>query len=182
MTETRHYARDRRYRESIIRTIGNGHIIKVVVLDRGHRNGPEIHKISDTGIISIYNLNSGKLITRLIARPNQIRRYFENGDAPIEVLRIAREHQRLHYNMAQVEGFFPQPDTKRKGDKTMLGKTITYAMDKLVVNGEWHINEEHPNNELILYRWYGEAYAELHLFHLNGIITKTYVCYAQKRR
>jgi hypothetical protein len=60
----------------------------------------------------------------------------------------------------------------------MLGKTTAYAMERLVVNGEWHINEEHPNNELILYRWYGEAYAELHLFHLNGIITKTYVCYA----
>lgn len=78
--------------------IGQGHIIKAVVLDRGHRNGAEVHKISDTGIISIYNLNSGKLITKLIARPSQIKRYFENGDAPVEVLRIAREHTRLGYN------------------------------------------------------------------------------------
>lgn len=101
MTETRHYARDRRHRESIIKEIGYGHIIKVAIVDRGHRNGAEVHKVSDTGIISIYNLNSGKLITKLIARPAQIQRYFD-GDAPVELLTIARHHQNMGYNR-QVE-------------------------------------------------------------------------------
>lgn len=98
MTKTRHYAKERRYREAIIKEIGYGHIVKVVILDRGHRNGAEVHKVSDTGIISIYNLNSGKLITKLIARPGQIKRYFENGDAPVELLTIARHHTELGYN------------------------------------------------------------------------------------
>lgn len=98
MTKTRHYREDRRQREHIIQMIGQGHIIKVVIWDRDHRNGAEVHKVSDTGIISIYNLNSGKLITKLIARPAQIQRYFENGDAPVELLTIAREHTRLGYN------------------------------------------------------------------------------------
>lgn len=111
---SRHYSNDRRNRQNIINMIGEGTVIKEVVLDRGHRNGAEVHKVSSTGIISIYNLKSGKLITKLIARPNQIKRYYQNNDAPVEVLRIAREHQRLNYNMAQVEGFFPQPDIKER--------------------------------------------------------------------
>jgi hypothetical protein len=97
MTASRHYRKDRQYRESIIRTIGDGHIVKVVILDRGHQHGAEVHKVSDTGIISIYNLNSGKLITKLIARPGQIKRYFD-GDAPVELLAIARHHQNMGYN------------------------------------------------------------------------------------
>lgn len=100
---SKHYRQDRKQRESIIKTIGNGHIVKVVILDRGHRNGAEVHKVSDTGIISIYNLNSGKLITKLIARPAQIQRYFD-GDAPVELLTIARHHQNMGYNR-QVERF-----------------------------------------------------------------------------
>ena len=99
MTTSRHYARDRRTRQNIIDRIGEGNTILSVVWDRGHQNGPEIHMISDTGIISIYNQRSGKLITKLIARPAQIQRYFD-GDAPVELLAIARHHQNMGYNMA----------------------------------------------------------------------------------
>lgn len=98
---SKHYTKDREEREAIIKMIGKGHIIKVAIIDNGHRNGAEVHKISDTGIISIYNLNSGKLITKLIARPAQIQRYFD-GDAPVELLTIARHHQNMGYNR-QVE-------------------------------------------------------------------------------
>ena len=101
MAISQHYKRDRRQRQNIIDRIGEGHTILSVVWDRGHRNGAEIHMISDTGIISIYNQNSGKLITRLIARPGQIQRYFD-GDAPVELLTIARYHQNMGYNR-QVE-------------------------------------------------------------------------------
>lgn len=97
MTASQHYTKDREKREAIIKMIGKGHIIKVAVIDHGHRNGPEIHKVSDTGIISIYNLNSGKLITRLIARPGQLQRYFD-GDTPVALLAIARHHKSMGYN------------------------------------------------------------------------------------
>ena len=95
-----HYTNDRERREALIQMIGYGQIIKTVEVDRGHRNGPEIHKVSTTGIITIYNKRSGKMITKLIARPNQIRRYFENGNAPAQLLNIARDHQRMGYNEA----------------------------------------------------------------------------------
>ena len=39
---SRHYTRDRQNREAIITQIGVGTVIKEVVVDRGHRNGPEI--------------------------------------------------------------------------------------------------------------------------------------------
>lgn len=100
---SRHYARERRTRQHIIDRIGEGHTILSVVWDRGHKNGAEVHMISDTGIISIYNQNSGKLITKLIARPGQIKRYFENGDAPVELLTIARRHTELGYNRQEIE-------------------------------------------------------------------------------
>ena len=45
---SRHYTKDRQNREAIITQIGVGTVIKEVVVDRGHRNGPEIHKITDT--------------------------------------------------------------------------------------------------------------------------------------
>ena len=92
-----HYTIDRKAREAIIKTIGDGTVILEKEVDRGHRNGPEIHKISDTGIITVYNKRSGKMITKLIARPNQIKRYYEDN-APMELLRVAREHQRMGYN------------------------------------------------------------------------------------
>ena len=100
MTST-HYTLDRQTREELIKKIGYGLTVKTVTVDRGHKNGPEVHKISDTGIITIYNERSGKLITKLIARPNQIKRYYtEAEEVPIELLKVAREHQLNGYNLA----------------------------------------------------------------------------------
>lgn len=95
-----HYMKDRERREALIKMIGYGEIIKTAEIDKGHKNGPEIHKVSTTGIVTIYNKNSGKMITKLIARPNQIKRYWTDGEAPAELLNIARDHQRMHYNEA----------------------------------------------------------------------------------
>ncbi len=86
---SKHYEMDRQAREAIIEKIGYGKVVAEFTIDRGHRNGPEIHKISDTGIITIYNKRSGKLITKLIARPGQIRRYYEVGKAPRNLIQKA---------------------------------------------------------------------------------------------
>lgn len=51
------------------------------VVDRGHPNGPEIHSVTDTGIIVVH-------------RPGQIKRYYnaEGRNAPQDILTIAKEH------------------------------------------------------------------------------------------
>ena len=96
---SRHYTKDRQNREAIITQIGEGTVIKEVVVDRGHRNGPEVHKITDTVLILVYNQRSGKLVTKLIARPAQILRYYkENEPKPTKVVELARVHTKLKYN------------------------------------------------------------------------------------
>ena len=93
-----HFTRDRQDRETLIKEIGSGKVVKRVVVDRGHRNGPEIHEVTDNAIVNIYNQRTRKLITKLIARPNQIRRYYEEGKAPKEILNKAYEHMKKGYN------------------------------------------------------------------------------------
>ena len=93
-----HYTTERETREALIQQIGYGIIIKEVEVDRGHKNGPEIHKISDTGIIIVYNKRTHKMITKLIARPGQLRRYFTDEELPEKVLELARLHQRMGLN------------------------------------------------------------------------------------
>ncbi len=97
---SKHYMTDRQKREAIIEMIGKGTEIKRVVLDKGHKNGAEIHVISSTGIVTIYNQRTKKLITKLIARPGQIKRYWKNEEAPEELIQIARQHQKMNYNHA----------------------------------------------------------------------------------
>lgn len=98
MTST-HYTNDRRECEALIQQIGYGYIVKTVVVDRGHKNGPEVHKISSTGIITIYNQRTMKMVTRLIARPGQIARYYERREeAPTWLMEIAYEHLQMQYN------------------------------------------------------------------------------------
>ena len=93
-----HYTNERGDREYIIKNqIGYGEVIGKFVVDKGHRNGPEIHEVSDTGIVTIYNKRTRKMITRLIARPAQIHRYYEavGETAPKNVLTAAANHARL---------------------------------------------------------------------------------------
>ena len=50
-------------------------VIKIAVIDKGHANGEEIHIVYNNGIVKIYNANTRKFITVLIARIPQIERY-----------------------------------------------------------------------------------------------------------
>ena len=71
-----HYKNQRSVRNEVIEMIGHGSICGVFSVDRGHHNGKEYHIITSTGIIFIENEESKKLVTALIARPKQIRRYY----------------------------------------------------------------------------------------------------------
>lgn len=46
------------------------------LIDKGHVNGLEEHFVTTTGMILIRNYRTKKLITVLIARPAQIKRYY----------------------------------------------------------------------------------------------------------
>ena len=93
---SRHYNRDRVAREKLIREIGIGKEIKTVRVDKGHPNGAELHTITTNGIVIIRNERTKKMITKLIARPNQIRRY---GIEDKKVIENASKHHTLRYNM-----------------------------------------------------------------------------------
>ena len=50
-------------------------VLKIAVVDKGHKNGNEIHIIYNNGVVKIYNERTCKFITVLIARVPQIERY-----------------------------------------------------------------------------------------------------------
>ena len=50
-------------------------VVKIAVVNKGHKNGNEIHIVYNNGIVKIYNQNTRKFITVLIAREPQITRY-----------------------------------------------------------------------------------------------------------
>ena len=50
-------------------------VVRIAVVNKGHQNGNEVHIIYNNGIIKIYNANTHKYITMLIAREAQIERY-----------------------------------------------------------------------------------------------------------
>lgn len=80
--------------------IGEGTVIDSFVVDKGHDKGAEIHSVTDTGIILIYNKYTNKLITELIARPGQLQRLYraEQREVPPKLLSLAYKHITLHYN------------------------------------------------------------------------------------
>ncbi len=101
---TNHYKNKRCRRERFIdEHIGDGYIIDGFVVDKGHPNGVEVHSITDNAIIIVHNYRTGKLVTKLLARPQQIKRYYEStGRKPPQeyedILELALQHQRLGYN------------------------------------------------------------------------------------
>lgn len=102
--QTQHYNNERYKREKFInKYIGDGYIIDGFVVDNGHPNGVEVHSITENAIIIVNNYRTGKLVTKLLARPQQIKRYYEATGRrhPPEyehVLELAREHNILGYN------------------------------------------------------------------------------------
>lgn len=50
-------------------------VVKIAVVNKGHKNGEEIHVIFNNGIVKVYNARTHKFITVLIARVPQIERY-----------------------------------------------------------------------------------------------------------
>ena len=65
-------------------------VIKIALVDKGHKNGNEIHIVYNNGVVKVYNERTRKFITVLIARVPQIERY------KIKVTRTMRKKINLH--------------------------------------------------------------------------------------
>ena len=97
--DSRHYAEERKNREALISAIGLGRELVTIEVDRNHPKGPELHTITSTGIIIVRNKRSHKIVTKLIARPGQIRRYFDEVPENLKkVIEVAKVHQKMGYN------------------------------------------------------------------------------------
>lgn len=77
--------------------IENATIIASFEINKGHANGNEIHVIYNNGVIRIYNINTRKHITDLIAREAQVTRY---GVKVTKTMRKKiKNHIMMGYNM-----------------------------------------------------------------------------------
>ena len=65
-------------------------VCKIAIVNKGHKNGQEIHIVYNNGIVKIYNEHTRKFITVLIARVPQIERY------KIKVTKTMRKKINLH--------------------------------------------------------------------------------------
>lgn len=76
-TASKHVSERSKRMEVIHNLINNerGKVCKICLVDTGHRDGLEVHVIYNNGVCLIYNYESHKLITGLILRPNQVKRY-----------------------------------------------------------------------------------------------------------
>ena len=78
----------------------NGKIQDMFIVDRGHDAGKELHVVKNNGIVEAYNVNKlengyPSFITRMIARPHQITRYYKWCDCftPKYLKEIAKENE-----------------------------------------------------------------------------------------
>lgn len=92
-----HYKMERRRREKLIQEIGEGTIVSSMIEYSEQSSLTKTYLISDTGIITVVNYSTKKIVTRFIARPNQIKKYY-NGEPPQYLLQIALEHKRHKLN------------------------------------------------------------------------------------
>ena len=65
-------------------------VLKIAVVNKGHKNGNEVHVIYNNGVVKIYNERTGRFITVLIARPPQIERY------KVKITKTMRKKINLH--------------------------------------------------------------------------------------
>lgn len=91
---SRHFARDRQARKSVVESL-HGYVVKSYIVDTGHKNGLEVHDVYSNSVVKIYNYNTNKHITDIIARPNQIKRY---GILDAKMLEAARIHKKMNLN------------------------------------------------------------------------------------
>lgn len=74
-------------------------VLKIAVVNKGHRNGNEVHIVYNNGVVKVYNERTRKFITVLIARVPQIERYKIKVTRTME--RKIKEHIKQGYNQIE---------------------------------------------------------------------------------
>ena len=101
MSTTIHYGKFRKDREDFIqkKEYDKGTTVASFRVVRGDGRPPQIHNVTSTGLIIVKDMK-GRVITKMIARPEQIKRlYREIGmEAPEEILMLAYIHNVNGYN------------------------------------------------------------------------------------
>ena len=91
--------------ENALRLDSNPEIDRIFLVDKGHRDGMEVHVVTKEGFIYVFNnmklfLRQQALVTILVARPNQVERLYEACRLTVDESIIAkcREHQMAGLN------------------------------------------------------------------------------------
>lgn len=92
MTVSRHYTEDRTERQMVIDCIGEGTVVYTTLQYDEQRGRTYRYEITDNAILIVKDERNTKIITKMIARPSRIRRYW--ADAPQEIIMIAVKHTR----------------------------------------------------------------------------------------
>lgn len=95
---TEHFNGERRYRLKHLDLSAKPVDGFIAIIDKHHINGAEVHALYDDGSIRIYNYNTKKLITVLIARPNQAKRLNPEVQLPEEIYNICYRNMKNKYN------------------------------------------------------------------------------------
>ena len=99
--QTNHYKNERYKREKFIKEHlgGDGNIVDRFLVNNEHPMGDEIHELRDNGVIVIYNARTNLVVTKIIARPQQIKRYYQdvNKKPPKWLVDLAYHNTTLHY-------------------------------------------------------------------------------------
>lgn len=103
--KTLHFRDERGDRMNAIEELGGyGKSVCKNIVDRGHRNGPELFVLTDNAIIKVYNAETLRHVTDLIARPEQIIDRMGSSLSKLDrqqlitILNIARSHHEKGYN------------------------------------------------------------------------------------
>jgi len=93
---------DRTNRRAVAASLDKkAHVVACFLVDKGHKDGQEVHVVTNNGIIYVFNHMKlflgayNALVTILIARPNQVQRLFEACNMTVDEAIIAKciEHQ-----------------------------------------------------------------------------------------
>lgn len=93
---TLHAKYDRSEREKFIEeNIGFGEFRDEFEVDNNHPNGTEIHKVTSTALIFVFNKRTQRLITMFVASPNRIQRLYLTAKkkAPQDIIDKAIENR-----------------------------------------------------------------------------------------
>lgn len=93
-TEKTLHTEERAKRARLVAKLGGVPVYSFLV-DKDHEHGLEVHTILDSGVIVIGNYRTYRLVTWLIARPAQIKRY---GVTDESLIAKARENNAKGYN------------------------------------------------------------------------------------